>query len=222
MKILKNSIKSTVAIFAASILIVSCTPENKESESLKELDNYVSKIDNETADNWEEVENNYQEKKAAAEMEMDDFSEEQKAKFNELQANFEEKKIKYAEMAEKKAEETAQQSAINKMYLTVKNPNRDLNLEAVTAENIKKTYSNFVAYVKSNQEAMSIEAWKEAELIWDALNERKNVVEPDLAAADNREIAKLKIEYGTLKTTNKPGAKMQSKEDTEEKREMKN
>jgi hypothetical protein len=199
----------------------SCdSSKNNDSKNLEEFEAYVNELSAETEANWEEVERTYVEKKNKVGEEIEQLSDDSKKEFEELKVKYEQLKADAkAKMDDMEAKERA--AKINKMYLIVKSNDRNMDLSNVTAENIKDVYADFVNYIDVNQDSMSNEDWKETELIWDALNERKNVVEPELKAENNREIAKTKIKYAALKVTNKPGAKADEKIATEKEREMK-
>ncbi|MBR9831586.1 hypothetical protein [Acidiluteibacter ferrifornacis] len=198
----------------------SCDTANNESKNLEEFEAYVNELSAETEANWEEVERKYVVKKNKVSDEIEQLSDDSKKEFEELKDKYERMKADAkAKMDEMEAKERA--AKINEMYLIVKSNDRNMDLSNVTASNIKEVYENFVNYIDANQDAMSNEDWKEAELIWDALNERKNVVEPDLKAENNREIAKTKTKYAALKVANKPGAKADEKIATDKEREMK-
>jgi outer membrane murein-binding lipoprotein Lpp len=193
---------------------------NNDSKNLEEFEAYVNELSTETEANWEEVEREYIVKRNKVSDEVGQLSDESKKEFEELKDKYETMKADAnSKMDEMEANERA--AKINEMYMIVQSNDRNMDLSNVTAENIKDVYANFVTYIDNNQDAMSNEDWKEAELIWDALNERKNVVEPNLKSENNQEIAKTKVKYAALKVANKPGAKADEKNATEKEREMK-
>lgn len=207
----------------------SCDSQPKESENLKEFKSYVNNVSEDAEADWNEIERNYQEKETAVNNEMNELTEESKKEFEDLKNEFNEKKMKANEMKMKKEEEMANSSMdnnpdapANKMYSIVMTPDRDMAMNNVTADNLLSVYTNFVDYINDNKDAMTIDDWNEAELIWDALNERKNVVEPNLASKDNLQIAKQKTRYAGLKTANKPVSKIEEKVETEKERKAKN
>jgi hypothetical protein len=216
---MKNQKILATILISGSLLLMSC--ENQETpESYKNFKTYSEVMDENIERDWEEFDTEFQTRKDAVERDMEQMSEMEKKEFEEIQERYNTKKREMEEDAEMKRKEAEMNSPSQKMYVIVNAPEKNMALEGVTAENIAMVYTNFVDFIKVNQDAMSLEDWKEAELIWDALNERKNVVEPDLKSENNMEIAKEKVQYATLKTKNKPGAKIDEKQNTEMEKEM--
>lgn len=208
----------TAVMLSGTLLLASCD-NHKEPESYTKFKTYAESVEDKTEDNWKEFEVEYKTRQDALERDMERLSEKEKKEYQRLQDQFDSKKMEMEKRMEESAEEERMNAEMNspsqKMYVIVNSPERNLALEGVTAENIASVYTNFVDFIKVNQDAMTLEEWKEAEIIWDALNERKNVVEPNLESESNMKIAKEKIQYGTLKTKNKPGAKIDEKQETE-------
>ncbi len=207
----------------------SCDSQQKDSENLKEFKTYVNNVSDDAEADWSEIEKNYQSKEMAVKNDMEEMSEESKKEFEDLKNEFNDKKMKANEMKMKNDEEMANTSMdnnpdapVNKMYSIVMSADRDMTMNGVTADNLLSVYTNFVDYIDVNKDAMSFEDWNEAELIWDALNERKNVVEPNLASKDNLQVAKQKTRYAGIKTANKPASKIKDKVETEKERNAQN
>ena len=68
----------------------------------------------------------------------------------------------------------------------------------VTGDNIRGIYQNFVDVVADNKNNYTREDWDEIDVLYEALDTRKNVVEKDLATNDNIKIAGLKIRYASI------------------------
>jgi hypothetical protein len=93
--------------------------------------------------------------------------------------------------------------------------NEEASMSFVTKENILAKYNAFIKAVDDNKKSYDTNDWADIEVVWDALNKRKNEVEP-IATQDNLKIAKLKLEYAGIKTIRKPEAKMEDKLDNKQ------
>ena len=91
----------------------------------------------------------------------------------------------------------------------------DMKFAYVTGDNIRGVYQNFVDVVADNKNTFSREDWDEINVLYEALDTRKNVVEKDLATNDNIKIAGLKVRYASIAATHRGGTKV--KENTEAK-----
>ena len=67
--------------------------------------------------------------------------------------------------------------------------------------------------VKDNQGKYSREDWDEIKVLYEALDTRKNEIEKDLATSDNLKIAKLKVEFATIKAVKRPMSKIDENDD---------
>ena len=67
----------------------------------------------------------------------------------------------------------------------------------MTAENALATFEGFAAKATAHKDDYSSDDWNFVKAIYEKLGARKNVIEKDLAAADNLKIAKLKLKFGT-------------------------
>lgn len=85
---------------------------------------------------------------------------------------------------------------------------KDLKFSFVTGANAKSVYERFVNGVADNRNSYSREDWDEIKVLYEALDNRKNVIEPSLSAKDNRAIAGMKIRFASLKAWNRPGTKV--------------
>ncbi len=83
----------------------------------------------------------------------------------------------------------------------------DMKFEFVNAKNILSIYKNFVNSVANNKKKYTREDWDEIKVLYEALDNKKNSVEKDLATKDNLDIAGLKIRFVTIKAGNRFSAK---------------
>jgi hypothetical protein len=223
--------KLLIAAAIVSIGFTACNNENKEAKQDAEVLNvYVDSVENATpvytTENWTAIENGYQERAARAEKNLASLSAEEKAKADASKAKYEALKAKY-ELAIKEQE--------MKNAMTPPNTNTapnfrkvlrdrlfgegkigdDMQFAFVTGDNILGIYKNFVDVVADNKNTYSREDWDEINVLYEALDTRKNAVEKDLKTADNLKIAGLKIRYASIAATHRGGTKV--KENSESK-----
>ncbi len=221
--------KLLIAAAIVSVGFTACNNENKEAKQEAEMLNmYVDSVENATpvytTENWAAIDNGYQERAARAEKNLAALSAEEKAKADASKARYEALKAKY-ELAIK------EQEMKNAMQPANTSPNfrkvlrdrlfgegkigDDMQFKFVTGANILGIYQNFVDAVADNRNNYTREDWDEINVLYEALDTRKNEVENDLKTADNLKIAGLKIKYASIAATNRGGTKV--KENTEAK-----
>ena len=86
----------------------------------------------------------------------------------------------------------------------------------VTGDNILGIYQNFVDAVADNKNNYTREDWDEINVLYEALDTRKNVVEKDLKSSDNLKIAGLKIRYASIASTHRGGTKVKENTDAKQ------
>ncbi len=222
----------TKLLIAAAIVSVGFTACNNESTEAKQsaetLNVYVDSVENATpvytTENWTAIDNGYQERAAIAEKNMATLSAEEKARAEASKAKYEALKAKY-ELAIKEQEmKNAMQPANTAPNFRKVLRDRlfgegkigdDMQFAFVTADNILGVYQNFVNAVADNKNNYTREDWDEINVLYEALDTRKNAVEKDLKTADNLKIAGLKIKYASIASTHRGGTKV--KENTESK-----
>ena len=220
----------TKLLIAAAILSVGFTACNNANDGAKQdaegLTMYVDSVDNltpvYTTENWTVIDNGYQARALQAEKNMAALSAEEKAKADASKAKYEALKAKY-EMNIKEAEAKAAMAATTPNFRQVLR-NRlfgegkigdDMKFEYVTGANALSVYKNFVNAVADNKNNFTREDWDEINVLYEALDTRKNVIEKDLATNDNLKIAGLKIRFASIASTHRGGTKV--KENTEAK-----
>ena len=206
-----------LALILGGATLVSCDDRNEYEQPLNDYEAYVDRTANDTEEwteeRWNETEAEYREKRAAVEQHAEAMDDDARTRYQEADRRYEEVKRRYDEQQAAKATT----GNVQNLYATVgASGQSDLQLSNVTAENLLQHYQQFVDQFEANKENYSVEDWKEVELIWDALNRRKNEVEPNLASEDNIKIAELKVKYGWIKTGNKMEAKAEEKDETKE------
>ena len=221
--------KLLIAAAIVSVGFTACNNENKEAKQDAEILNiYVDSVENATpvytVENWTAINNGYQERATRAEKNIAALSAEEKAKAEASKARYEALKAKY-ELAIKEQEMKAAMQPAN----TAPNFRKvlrdrlfgegkigdDMQFAFVTGDNILSVYQNFVNAVADNKNNYTREDWDEINVLYEALDTRKNAVEKDLKSADNLKIAGLKIRYASIAATHRGGTKV--KENTEAK-----
>jgi len=221
--------KLLIAAAIVSIGFTACNNENKEAKQDAEMLNiYVDSVENATpvytVENWTAINKGYQERAALAEKNIAALSAEEKAKAEASKARYEALKAKY-ELAIKEQEMKAAMQPAN----TAPNFRKvlrdrlfgegkigdDMQFAFVTGDNILSVYQNFVDAVAANKSNYTREDWDEINVLYEALDTRKNAVEKDLKTADNLKIAGLKIRFASIASTHRGGTKV--KENTESK-----
>jgi hypothetical protein len=192
---------------------------------------------------WNSLDSMYQERTMQAEMNLANLDaadkekyEASKAKYATMKANYEAKlveqqaasnsKLKETEIAladEKNKDKTTTTVVVsapdNKQVLRNRlfgegKIGADMKFEYVTAQNILGVYKNFVNTVADNKKDYTREDWDEIKVLYEALDNRKNSVEKDLASSDNADIAGLKIRFASIKATRRIAAKSDENSDS--------
>ena len=222
--------KLLIAAAIVSVGFTACNTENKEAkESVETLNVYVDSIENATpvytTENWTAIDNGYQERAARAEKNLAALSAEEKAKADASKAKYEALKAKY-ELAIKEQEMKNAMTPAN----TAPNFRKvlrdrlfgegkigdDMQFKFVTADNILGVYQNFVDAVANSKNNYTREDWDEINVLYEALDTRKNEVEKDLKTADNLKIAGLKIKYASIASTHRGGTKVKENTDSKQ------
>ena len=214
--------KLLIAAAIVSVGFTACNNENKEAKQDAEMLNmYVDSVENATpvytVANWTAINDGYQERALKAEKNLAALSEAEKAKADASKAKYEALKAKY-ELAIKEQEMKAAMQPAN----TAPNFRKvlrdrlfgegkigdDMQFAFVTGANILGIYQNFVDVVADNKNTYSREDWDEINVLYEALDNRKNAVEKDLKTADNLKIAGLKIRFASIASTHRGGTKV--------------
>ena len=215
---------------AAIVLIGFTACSNSANDQAKKdaenLNKYVDSVKGlkpvYTVENWTAINNGYQERAMKAEqtiatMEAADKTkaDEAKEKYATLKANYE-AKLKENEMAAlSPAVADYRQVLRNKLFGEGK-IGSDMKFAFVTADNILSVYKNFVNTVADNKKVYTREDWDEINVLYEALDTRKNVVEKDLASGDNLKIAGLKIRFASVMATHRGGTKVTENADAKQ------
>jgi hypothetical protein len=226
--------QTTRLLLSAVIMIGGFTACDNTNDTAKQdavlLTQYVDSVQDltpvYTIENWTAIDNGYQARALAAEKNLETLEAEEKAKA-------EESKKKYAELKEAYQTKLQEKEAAAKVAATTASTpdsrqllrNRlfgegkigsDMTFGYVTGKNILSVYKNFVNTVADNKSNYTREDWDEIEVLYEALDNRKNAVEKDLASADNIKIAGLKVKFASIKATHRGGTKVKENEDAKQ------
>lgn len=233
--------KNYLLISTATVLIVFTACKSKENtEAMQDatsLNMYVDSVKGlepvYTVENWTAINDGYQERAMKAEKSLSSLEASDKAKaeasrerYAALKADYE-AKLKENEMkaATDKASSDSKISTLKSDvadYRTTLRNNlfgegkigSDMQFNYVTAANILTVYDNFVNTVADNKKLYTREDWDEINVLYEALDNRKNSVEKDLASNDNRKIAGLKIRFASIAATHRGGTKVKENSDS--------
>ncbi len=217
-----------IAAAIATIGFTACDAK-KETKHAEVLTTYVDSVEGVTpvytTANWTAIDNGYQLRLTEAEKEYAALDAEGKAKADASKAKYEALKAKY----ELKLKEAEMKTTMEANANTAPNFRKvlrdrlfgegkigdDMQFGYVTGDNIRSVYSNFVDVVADNKNNFTREDWDEINVLYEALDTRKNKVEKDLATKDNLAIAGMKIRFASIAATHRGGTKV--KENTEAK-----
>ena len=217
----------TGAIVLGGFTACNNSTTNEAKQDAVSLTQYVDSVQNlkpvYTIENWTVIDNGYQARvlqaeKSMATMEAADKAnaEESKAKYAKLKATYE-TQLKANEEAAKMLTTTTPDYRMvlrNRLFGEGK-IGADMKFGFVTADNILTVYKNFVNTIADNRNNYTREDWDEIKVLYEALDNRKNAVEKDLATDDNLKIAGLKIRFAAIKATHRVVTKVN--ENTESK-----
>jgi hypothetical protein len=197
--------------------LVACT-NNKAGEktATAELKAYVDSVNSAnlvfTAENWAAIDQGYQARAVKAEAGIDQMSDDTKAELEASKQAYADLKAKYQTELEKNTVVDYRVQLRNSLFGEGK-VGADMTFSFANAANLLSIYQNFVDAVDLNRNAYSREDWDEIKVLYEALDTRKNAVEPELSGPDNRAIAALKIKYASIYTTNRPTSKVRENSD---------
>ncbi len=209
----KNS--NYIVLSVALLLGASACKNNAPKSETQNFITYVDSIDKiehvYTIENWDNINNDYNQRIAILEQEVATMEEDEKAKLEESKAKFAKLKANY----EAKIAENSQTIVLdNKRQLRDRLfgqgvISEDMKFSFVTGKNALNIYETFVNTVDANKDSYSREDWDEIKVLYEALDTRKNAIEKDLATRDNLKIAALKVKFATINSLNRSGSKLE-------------
>lgn len=219
-------------MIAAALLVTGFTAcKNLEKDEAAQDANlftaYVDSVESQppvyTEANWKAIDEGYQERALKAEKNIAVLEAEDKAKTEASKAKYAALKTRY-EFNIKENDATAKLNASvpdfrqvlrNRLFGEGKIGN-DMQFSFVTADNIHGIYKNFVNTVADNKNSYTREDWDEINVLYEALDTRKNAIEKDLATNDNLKIAALKIRFASIAATHRGGTKVKENSDAKQ------
>ena len=225
--------KLLIAAAIVSVGFAACNSENKEAkQSAETLNVYVDSIENATpvytTENWKAIDKGYNERVVIADKNMAALSAEEKANAEASKAKYEALKAKYElaikEMELKAATQSSSANGVPNFRKVLRDRlfgegkiGDDMQFAFVTAANILPVYKNFVNVVDDNKGKYTREDWDEINVLYEALDNRKNAVEKDgVTGSDNLKIAGLKIRYAAINATHRGGTKVKENADAKQ------
>lgn len=214
--------KLLIAAAFVSVGFTACDNAKKETKTTEVLSVYVDSVERltpvYTTENWTMIDNGYQERARIAEAEYASLDAEGKAKADASKARYEALKAKYElAMKEQEAKSAMQPANTAPNFRKVLRDRLfgegkigdDMQFAFVNAGNIESIYKNFVDVVDENKNKYTREDWDEINVLYEALDTRKNTVEKEgLKGSDNLKIAGLKIKYAAINATHRGGTKV--------------
>lgn len=201
---------------AASSLVACENNSAKDEQIAADIENYVdsvsSNVSNYSKETWDDISASYAAKKAEMKAEGRELSAEVKEELDEAEQKFAALRTKF----ESNIKATESRQAMRDELFGVGKVGNDMSFAWVTAANAKDVYVNIVNTVEKNKDRYSREDWDEIKVLYEALDNRKNEIEKDLAGADNREIAKQKVKFVGIKATNRLTAKVDENTDSKQ------
>jgi len=216
----------TAAFLVVAAFTACEAPESEASKNAREFSTYVDSIQILTPvytnESWAELEAGYQERILLLEKEKEQLEAEEKAKYDESVAKYNALRDSYRENIALKEKAVAdakmdyKTSLRNALFGDALIGN-DMSFGFVTAANLLDTYTRFVNTVDDNKKNYSREDWDEIEVLYEALDTRKNTVEKDLPSGHNNKIAGLKVKYSSIRAFNRGGTKGEENEAAKDK-----
>jgi hypothetical protein len=211
--------KLTLIAAAAAMIIGFSACKNKAHDDAKleatTFNSYVDSVNGMThvytEENWQAIDQGYNERVARLEQQISNMEAEDKAKTEESKAKYEALKAQYqqnlaAAKTNAAADVDSRQVLRDRLFGEGK-ISADMQFGFVNATNALSVYETFVNTVDANRDSYSREDWDEIKVLYEALDTRKNEIEKELSGPDNRKIASLKVKFAGIKAANRPGTK---------------
>ncbi len=203
-------------MLTTSLAFTSCSDSGKENtrKSLNEFKDYVAVHKNAQEKNldkkWEDLEKDYNEKKAKLDNDFDKMDQDMKNGYKEAIANWDDFKADY--QRELKEKEDMAKAELLKVTLLPKDINTDFT--NIIGKNIADVFVHFVNTVDAHKEMYSKEEWININNYWESLKNLANRLDDEhkISKENNRKIAGQKIKYGAIKVLNKPFSESENKE----------
>jgi hypothetical protein len=206
-RIIRTNLFASVLALSSIFAFTSCdrtTHDNDNDTAYGRYRGYVVSV-RDTSDryydrNWDELQREYEARKAEVDKEKDRLDDKAKAEYNDLEADWQEFKARYDERHMQRDNE----DRIIKLRSTLVATPSDLTFGSVGGTDMRATYERFIETVRANRETYSTQDWNEVNAIYNALKARRQAVMDEIPKEDKMRIQNLEIEYETKVMVNKP------------------
>ncbi len=207
------------AVIVASAF-TACNSSDTVKKDVENLSQYVDSVDKiepvYTEANWKSIESGYHDRTQEIEKNKSLLQAEDKATVEASKAKYDALEVKYKAKIEEAKKPDYRVVLRNNLFGENK-IGADMKFSWVTADNIKDVYEKFVNTVEDHKNDYTREDWDEIKLLYEALDNRKNEVEKDLATKDNLKIAGLKVKFAAIKSVHRPIAKAEENDKAKDK-----
>lgn len=214
--------KSKFLVLGAAAMVLSLTSckneqEEKAQKTVESYTTYVDSVSNiaeaDVKANWEAIaarsEQQLADAKAALAAVKDKAAAEEKITAAETKYNDWKAKVEASVAAD-----ADPKVALRNALFGEGKVGADMKFDWVNKDNIHTTYQNFIHAVENNKDKYTREDWDEIKVLYEALDNRKNVVEKEgLSSEDNLKIAGLKVKFAPMLKVNRIGEKAQENAD---------
>jgi Rps23 Pro-64 3,4-dihydroxylase Tpa1-like proline 4-hydroxylase len=217
---LKSVDQEINGIFLALLLLTIftlpyCTDQSKEKthRSLNEFNAYVKEhkdaSENYADQKWEDLEKEYNNKKADLDKNANKMDQEMKASYDNAIADWDSFKNSY--LLKQKEKEDQKRADELKAKLVPMGTNIDFS--NIDSKNIAAVYDHFVNTVDKNKDFYSKEEWINITNYWKSLNDMETRLDQthSIPKPDLRKIEGLQIKFVAIKALNKPFAESENK-----------
>ena len=211
-----KKVKIALVFIASAAVFISCKDEKQEQAQMT-VDNYKNYVDSisnvaedNAAENWNNIEENYNQLKMEAETAISTGTDQEK-----LKTDFDNAAMKYDDYKDKVV--VAKDKMTMVRLVGTDYVDDDMKFQWVNKDNIVAVYENLVTTVEQNKDSYTREDWDKIKLVYEALDSRKNTVEKEgLSSKDNMKIAGLKVKFAPMYTVNRMGAKSEENAEAKE------
>lgn len=190
------------------VLVTSCGQQEKEKRQ-HDIDNFKAYVQahKDSADyyaerKWDELNSEFEQKKAALDKEVEKMNEEMRASYNNTVNEWN----SFKEEHRTKSEVRGKVAEMDRLRATLAIEGVRPDYTDLNAKDILREYEHFVNTVRTNKDAYTQEQWTVINVNYKALNGRKREIDNDIPDGDGGKITKLQLEYTGIKAVNRPFA----------------
>lgn len=221
------NLKTSFSIWGISVSLVipamifflvfsACTDQtHRRQQSLDDMKSYVKvhkdSIDNYTDVSWDKLDQEFSQKKAALDNDVDKMNAEMKESYNSTLRQWDSVKSDYNDRQAEKTKLAHIEKVRSKLYIkapaaAVAAPDavRKPDFSDIGPGEIQSQYQNFVDVVRQYKEDYSSEDWTMVNKTWKDLNKRRRQIKDSISVGDAKKIMKLQLDYTAIKAVNRP------------------